>query len=350
MKIPAHWSLSILLLIALVTACQQGTKRDVVQKNLVPATPDSSLWLKETRGIRDILQDNEGNLWFSSPDYVARYNGRDIRYFTGKNGLPVSGNLHKDSRGTLWVENGFRAFKYNGEGFSEEGIDGIRGSGTLWIQKGLNPTDTVYVAPGVYEATPEATTFHPYPVPADMGNKYLYFPTTKATYGRDSTVWLGTMEKVFGFRDSSFVAVGRDEMGRQDDERNMGIRGIFIDHEGRLWMADNGAGLFVFDGETTENFTQKHHLDYAEGSENTLHRAFSIAEDTTGKMWFGTVYSGIWRYDPDTETFEQFTSEDGVNSDTIWTIYRTREGDLLFAGESPAAVYRFNGKSFDRVF
>jgi hypothetical protein len=66
-------------------------------------------------------------------------------------------------------------------------------------------------------------------------------------------------------------------------------------------------------------------------------------------MWFGTVYSGIWQYNTQTKVFTNYTKDDGVKSDNIWTIYKTKKGELLFAGESPAAVYKFNGKGFDRV-
>ncbi len=158
------------------------------------------------------------------------------------------------------------------------------------------------------------------------------------------------MERAFGFKDQSFISIGREEMGRQNDSRQMGIRGIFVDSKGKLWIADNGAGVFVFDGEKVENFTKKHQLDEGDVDGNTLHRAFSMAEDATGKMWIGTVYSGIWSYHPTTDEFKNYAKEDGVESENIWTIYRTNNGELLFAGESPAAVYRFNGKSFERVF
>lgn len=311
---------------------------------------DTSIRLNETRGIRDILEDNEGNLWFSSPDYVAKFDGDSIQYFSENDGLSIVGNLHEDSNGTIWIEDGFKVFRYNGEHFIKERIDSILGSKGLWIQRGLSPTDTTYAEPGLYEVNQKTTVFHPLPIKGHVDNKYLWYPTTKATIGKDSTVWVGTMEKVFGLKDSSFSSIGREEMGRQYDDRQMGIRGIFVDSKGKLWIADNGAGVFVYDGKDTENFTQKHQLDKGDIEGNTLHRVFSIAEDAEGIMWFGTVYSGIWSYNPNTDELNNYTIEDGVKSDNIWTIYKTKKGDLLFAGESPAAVYKFNGIDFVRKF
>jgi ligand-binding sensor domain-containing protein len=311
---------------------------------------DTSIWLKETRGIRDILEDAKGNLWFSSPDYVARLCKDEMYYFSEKDGLGSTGNLHEDANGALWVENGFRAFKYNGENFSEEKIDRIQGTNNLWIQRGLSHSDTAYTQPGLYEVTQKGTHFHPLPVTQHIHNKYLYFPSTKARSGKDGTIWIGTMEKVFGFKNSNFITIGRAEMGRQQDEHQMGIRGIFVDSRGKLWIADNGAGIFVFDGTKTKNFTWKQQPNEGSSDNNPLHRSFSIAEDTDGNMWFGTAYAGVWRYNPDTEQLRQFTSKDGIKSDIIWTIYQTKTGELLFAGESPAAVYQFNGNTFDRNY
>lgn len=299
------------LFLGLILSC---THTEQQQDYLAQTKIDTSLWLKDTRGVRDILEDKQGNLWFSSPDYVAKFDGKAMYYFLEKDGLNITGNLHEDTNGTIWVENGFRIFRYDGKYFSEEEFDHMTGANNLWIQRGLSPTDTTYGEPGWYEVKQKTTIFHPLPVKEDPNNKYLYFPTTKATMGKDGTVWVGTMEKVYGFKENSFMEIGREEMGRQNDERQMGIRGTFVDSKGKLWIADNGAGVFVFDGEKTENFTRKHNLDEGPKVGSTLHRAFSITEDDEGKMWFGTVYSGIWTYDPKTEELKNYTMEDGVKS------------------------------------
>lgn len=311
---------------------------------------DSTQWLKETRGIRDILEDENGNLWFSSPDYIAKFNGKAMYYFSENDGLSISGNIQKDKNGSIWIENGFRAFKYNGERFSEERLDSITGSDGLWIQRGLNPSDTTFVMPGLYEINQNTTNFHLLPIDSVNYNKFLHLPSTKALLGKDSTLWFGTMNEVYGFKNNKFLSLGREEMGRQDDERQMGIRGIFIDSKGILWMADNGTGVFTYNDGVIENFTKKHLLDEGDVDGNTLHRAFSIAEDSERNMWFGTVYSGIWMYNPKTNKFINYSKDDGVMSDNIWTIYKTKKNELLFAGESPAAVYKFNGIRFDRIY
>lgn len=343
--------LPILLSLAIMS-CENYRKKQnsFSATNHLQTEIDTSLWLKETRGIRDILEDKQGNLWFSSPDYVAKFDGKSMYYFSVNDGLNITGNIQEDNNGTIWIENGFRAFRYNGESFFEEKIDSITSSNGLWIQRGLNPSDTTYVEPGVYETNQINTNFHPLPGQKGTYNKFLHMPSTKALTGKDSTVWFGTMNGVYGFKNNRFSSIGREEMGRQNDKRQMGIRGIFIDSKGILWIADNGAGVFTFNGSKITNFTREHGLDEGDVEGNTLHRVFSISEDSSGRMWFGTVYSGIWSYNPVTKGFRNYTADDGVKSENIWTIYKTTEGELLFAGETPAAVYGFNGESFYRKY
>lgn len=343
------WLLGILVLMC---SCQNiGSK----PQNLTAQTKiDTSKWLKTTRGIRDILEDKQGNLWFASSDYIAKYDGKSLKYFAEAEGLKTLGNLHVDKRGVVWVENGINIYRYNGVRFEATNLLSKATSNaspepSFWIQRGIDFSDTSYVAPGFYAVTQVGAKFYPFPIKKKANNKYKYFPSTKVYVGKNGTVWASTMEKAFGLKNNTFISIGREEMGRQNDQRQMGIRGIFLDSKGKLWIADNGAGVFVYDGQATKNFTKTHRLDKGNVKGNTLHRAFSIAEDSLGNMWFGTVYSGIWRYNTQTKVFTNYTKDDGVKSDNIWTIYKTKKGELLFAGESPAAVYKFNGKGFDRV-
>jgi len=348
------WFHFLLVIVILNFSCKNSdykTDNSGSVTNKTEAKIDTTKWLKKTRGIRDILEDNEGNLWFSSPDYVAKFDGKAICYFSENDGLSIAGNLHKDINGTIWIEDGFNIFRYNGKRFIKEKFhNNLVSNGNqngIWIQRGLSPTDTLYIEPGIYNLNRKNTEFIPYPLKKDDNNKYLYYPTTKALMGKDSIIWVGTMEKIFGLKNKSFISIGREEMGRQNDSRQMGIRGIFVDSKGKLWIADNGAGIFVYDGNETINFTKNHNLENED--RNSLHRAFSIAEDSLGNMWFGTVYSGIWRYNQNTNEFKNYTEEKGVKSENIWTIYKTKKDELLFAGESPSAVYKFNGKTFDRI-
>ena len=323
---------------------------------------DSMLWLKSSAGIRGIFEDSKGNLWFTSTEFVSMYDGSKHTYFTENDGLDGIGMVHEDQSGTVWVEDGFKAYSYDGLRFTSHTLKpdttGHKWDASihdLWFQKGIPRFGDSDGPPGVYRNHDGEIEFLPFPVPKTNSDDNLYYPTTKAIHGKDGTIWFGTMEKVIGFKNGSFTVIGREEMGRKDDPGNVGIRGLYADSKGRLWMADNGSGVFVYEKDTVINFTKLHKMDKGDREGNTLHRAFSIAEDNDGNMWFGTVYNGIWRYDPDLDgiggnSFTNYAEKQGVISDNIWTIYKTPKGELLFAGENPGAVYKFNGQGFDRVY
>jgi ligand-binding sensor domain-containing protein len=320
--------------------------------NSVETKIDSTYWLKPCKdiGIDGLFEDSKENLWFTTTDYVCVFDGKKHTYFTEEDGLFDFGRVHEDHTGTIWVESGFKAYSYDGKQFTAHdlipdttGNTWAASSNDLWFQKGSRNLDD---PPGVYRCRNNEIDFLAFPLPCNAHSESIYYPTSKAIKGKDGTIWFGTMEVVIGFKDGAFTLIGREEMGRQNDPRQVGIRGIYIDSKGNLWMADNGAGVFMYNGDTTINFTKLHHLDKGDREGNTLHRAFSIAEDEEGNMWFATVYSGLWRYDG--KSFSNFTEKNGIAG--VLTIFKNKKGELLFCGGNPGAVYRFNGLSFDRVY
>jgi len=74
----------------------------------------------------------------------------------------------------------------------------------------------------------------------------------------------------------------------------------------------------------------------------TSARFFSILEDSKGIFWFGSVHSGIYRYDG--KSFENFTINQGRLNDGAGVIYEDKKGDIWFGGNG--GVSRYDGKSF----
>lgn len=354
-------ALGLVILCALLISCKYHRKYNYTEQydlssvGTVGSLIDSTFWLKPSKGIRGIFEDSKGQLWFTSTDFLARFDGLKFTYFTEEDGLCGMGRVQEDKNGKIWVETGIEICSYVGVQFStyplkpEGSMDQWQSSpDDLWFYKGMKHFGKTEGAPGVYRYHEGKISFLPFPVPRCENEDNLYMSSTAPIKGKDGRIWFGLMELVIGFGEGKFTKIGREEMGRQNDSRNMGIRGIYHDSKGDLWIADNGAGVFVYNGDTIIHFTGLHHLDKGDKEGNTLHRVFSISEDDEGNMWFGTVYSGIWRYDG--QSFTNFTKENGVKSDVIWTIFKTKGGELLFAGEDPGGVYKFNGTSFDRIY
>jgi len=300
---------------------------------------DSTILLKPSNGIRSILEDRMGNFWFGSTEWTCFFDGTSYTYFTEEDGLCFKDSrIQEDKNGIIWIQSGKNLARFNGEKFSFFALDQNISSDTwdvaeddLWFHRGMERDENWIGKPGAYRLRDGEFNYLNFPVASTENNDQLYLVSSGPKIGKDGTLWFGSMEALIGYKNDEFTFIGRSEMGRNNDPRNIGIRDIYEDSKGRIWLADNGSGLFVYDGITTVNFTKTHNLDQDDRNGNTLHRTFSVMEDNDGNMWFGTVYSGIWKYDGN--SFKNYSKKEGVVSENIWTIYKTKNGDLLFAGE-----------------
>ncbi len=225
------------------------------------ASVDSSNWLIPNAGIRSILDDSRGNLWFASTDFVCMFDGEKTTYFSEDDGLAGPGSLHEDVEGTVWVVDGFHAYSYDGKRFNGHPLIPDTSGNVwnvkttdLWFKKGMRRLGNTEGPPGIYRNRDGKIEFLAFPLSPTDKDDSRYYPTTGALKGKDGTIWFGTMEIVVGYKDGVFTLIDRKKMGRMDDPNHIGIRGLFIDSKGKLWMADNGSGYFVYDGDSVINF------------------------------------------------------------------------------------------------
>jgi len=68
-------------------------------------------------------------------------------------------------------------------------------------------------------------------------------------------------------------------------------------------------------------------------------------QDKNGNIWFGTAGEGVYKYDG--KLFTQFTVNEGLNSNYVWSILEDNTG-LIWFGTSEG-ICRFDGKKIIRV-
>lgn len=99
-------------------------------------------------------------------------------------------------------------------------------------------------------------------------------------------------------------------------------RNFIQDSKGNIWVAAFD-GIFRYDpkravGHSFTNITSK---------VSSAH-FFDVLEDKKGNFWFASVGSGVFYYDG--KSFQNFTTKDGLASDTILDIYEDQTGNIWF--------------------
>ena len=211
-----------------------------------------------TDSVSGSLEDSEGNLWFGSEiaGVLTRYDGRVFETFTSADGLPDNPlvPMTEDSDNNVWfgARSGGGVCRYDGDGFTHFTLDdGPSGDTVLTIV-------------------------------ADS----------------EDNLWVGTDARVSKYDGDGFdVFTCRNELPLD------GARDILEDQLGNLWFVSNKS-LIQYDGRECRSFAN------ARGLVGT---SISLALATAdGMLWFGTD-QGVSRYDG--AEFISFTTADGYRRD-----------------------------------
>lgn len=256
------------------------------------------------------FQDRKGDLWFGTMhDGAVRYDGKTIRSFTEKDGLPtnVVTCFAEDKQGNLWVGTHAGVCKFDGEKFTRIGVaNGLPGAS-------------------------RPTALNSVSVQAD----------------REGSIWVGVGQKVFRFKGESFT-----EFKLPIDVKKISSFAIvpgrvslrLQDKTGNLWFGTDGAGAYKFDGKKFTQFTKEDGL-----CSNNVN---SIVEDRQGNIWFACMQSyqptltgdgGVCRFDG--KSFTKFPDVKGLSENDIYTIYRAGSGDV-WIGATGVGAYRYDGTTF----
>lgn len=319
----------------------------------------TTIQLKFTTGIRSILEDSKGNIWFGShQEGLCLIHNGELKYFTIENGLSDNQvrNIYEDENGVIWFEGGKGLSSYNGEKITTQTVKNYNlknewkiSKSSLWF-KGDNSVgyNEIEEYPGVYEYDGQKLSYRTFPIKPKAGEENYYSITTPFVKSKNKTIWFGTYGAAIGYNGSDFIIIDNEYLGLNKETGFLHIRSIMEDSKGNIWIGNNGIGVFKYDGEKTINFTEQQKLKKDDTKGNSLERVFAIEEDTLGNIWFGTAASGVWRYDGN--SLINFTEKDGLVSEQIWTIYKSKQGEMWFGGANPSGVYKFNGSSFERKY
>ena len=251
-----------------------------------------------------VVQDHDGTLWIGTSDGLDQFDRKaSFQHYqrdpSDPNSLSASSidALYVDRQNTLWVgtSNGLDRFDRSSRSFIH------------YLPQAGNPTS---LSGGSVDAIYE---------------------------DREGNLWVGTFDSGLNKLDRK---TGQFTHYRFDAENtlslsNDSIQSIYQDSKGRIWIGTAGGGLNLYHPET-DTFT--YYLE-KDGLPNGV--VYGILEDENGYLWMSTN-SGISRFDPDAETFRNFDSNDGLQSNEFnsFAYAKGKNGELYFGGIEGLTVFR----------
>lgn len=151
-------------------------------------------------------------------------------------------------------------------------------------------------------------------------------------------LWVSTMKGVCRYNGSSFTAVDLPLATTTNREFRFTpklVWSMYEDKSGAIWFGTDGNGVKKFDGTTFTNYTVANGL----AGNNVL----SITQDKAGNLWFGTWGHGLSQYN--TDGFVNYTDKNGLASNDVWTMLVDKQG-YLWMGTLGGGVSKFNGTTF----
>lgn len=318
-----------------------------------PTTEDSEIgtWPNQTREwidplfefdgqlcqhLRQIHQDKNDNLWFGTNNYgIMRYDGEAFSYFTNDQGVQTgrTTEILEDQQGNLWFATYSGLIKYDGEAFTTyDKNDGLTDSelwscilasdGTFWIGtvKGVNRFD--------------GETFTSFPVPKvavqDTTTVLDYDRINTIEEDKDGNIWIATD----GFGIWKYDGEDLTHLSTDNGLIDNNITGLMLDSKGNMWMGSLFHGVSMYDGETFHHFTEQGDIKGVE--------AGAFYEDAKGNIWFAAEHEGIYRYDG--KNFAHYGKKEGLPTGGVLTMLEDRQGRFWIGGW--LGLFRWEGDTF----
>ena len=254
--------------------------------------------------VRDILQDNQGFLWFNTSGFLNRYDGYNFKSYTrdaAHPNYPAGGFLNwifKDRSGYLWVSSNEELDRF----------DPIRETSTRF------PIDR-------------------------NGPHSLLGPVSHISQDRSGFLWLSTPTGLH--RLDPATGTFRHYAHDPSDSASLSssvVRSTYEDPEGTLWVCTL-AGLDAFD-RRTEKVTERIRLDLPHA------QSIKALEDHAGMLWIiYTSGNGLASWDRHTRRLALYSFKDREPPATELSgaerIYEDADDNLLFRDRSRQLVNKF---------
>jgi signal transduction histidine kinase/ligand-binding sensor domain-containing protein len=325
--------------------------RDMTDRVFVPISAGKE---SSHEWVGQIIEDDQGFLWFGTRDGLDRYDGYQIQHFDPS---PKDSNygvfvqeccrysLSRDHSGNIWVGANETLYEYNPQTerfspspFARGKLQGLvrsinrDKSGTIWLatSRGLTRYN---------HSNGETVRFlHNENDPSTLSSNFVR--STLET--KDGTFWVATNAGVDSFdRQTGKVTAHfslRNPLQKPSSTGNPYVR-LLEDRTGTVWIASARDGLAFVD----RQHKKLTFLSLAVGAEPEP-GAWAILEDRYGALWVGTE-RGLLQFDQARRQFIRYRNDpsdpDSLPADWVLALFEDREGGI-WVGTANAGVARLS--------
>lgn len=154
-----------------------------------------------------------------------------------------------------------------------------------------------------------------------LSNDFVYsvLQTTDGTY------WVGTADGFYKkeAKDKKFT----DVTAILKKYGASAVLSLLEDTEGRIWIGTFGQGIIIYD-------PKKNASKIILGDTNLGGTVLKIIQTKSGAIWAGTFGDGLYAINPHTLAVKRFTTNQGLPSDKINTIFENPKDNSLWVGTS----------------
>jgi diguanylate cyclase (GGDEF)-like protein len=248
--------------------------------------------------IRDIIQDNEGFMWFAGEYGLVRYDSKVLNFYHADSEKPRSLSTNNmsclmlDKTGVLWIATNNGVNRYNS---ATDDFDRYQmGSAVNWsLTSNLVNGLAVDAANRLYVGTQDGLVV----VEADRVTARLFRHDPQDPHSISSNK----------------------------------IRRLLVDGE-RLWIGTSTGGLNLFDTKT-QRFTHWRH-DPEKPDSLPQDDVTTLLADRQGRFWAGTHGGGLSRLNPDGQTFTRYVRGDdphSLPSNAVRDLLEDKRGNIWIA-------------------
>ncbi|WP_318501181.1 two-component regulator propeller domain-containing protein [Formosa sp. PL04] len=284
--------------------------------------------------INTITQDHYGFLWYGTPNGLIRYDGYEFKTFNTSN---TNGNLisniitylYIDTTGVLWIgtNQGLSVYIPWAEKFytvpllNKLSINKIasESNGRIWFS-GLNELffcNTTDIEKGIFQVSDNVIKSHIEPLEI---NDFLF--------KEDNEMILGTLTglKKMSFKENSFQeSIENISISNYNTIENE-ITKIFLDTKNILWVGSKTDILkTTFEANRIHVLKTYRHLN-TQDAPNLSPAVTAFIEDDSGSVWIGTSNDGLYKYNPEQDSFKHYAhdskNKSGLSSPYIKTLYQ----------------------------